>query len=422
MSKLTKYKFSDLYEMSSGISSSKQQAGHGSPFISFSTVFNNYFLPEELPDLMDTSLKEQEIFSVKKDDVFITRTSETVDALAMSCVAVKDYPKATFSGFVKRLRPKTTGIVYSKYIAFFLRSKYFRKILDCNTIMTLRASFNEDMFSFLYLYLPDYEEQVRIGDLLYKMEMKIRTNNKINDNLEQQILSIYHYLFTQFDFPDEVGNPYCSSGGKMLQNDILKRNIPITWKVKTLGELCSFQNGINYDKGIIGDKEYRIINVRNISSSSILLDENELDIISLPHKKGDKYCVTDDSIIIARSGIPGATRILFKPTTNTIFCGFIICCTPTDKELQYYLTFYLKLLEGSSATQTGGSILQNVSQDTLSSLPVPIPPKMLLDEFNQTVLQTFELIHTNMNETSQLINLRDWLLPMLMNGQATISD
>ena len=91
MSKLTKYKFSDLYEMSSGISSSKEQAGHGSPFISFSTVFNNYFLPEELPDLMDTSLKEQEIFSVKKDDVFITRTSETVDALAMSCVAVKDY-------------------------------------------------------------------------------------------------------------------------------------------------------------------------------------------------------------------------------------------------------------------------------------------------------------------------------------------
>lgn len=422
MSKLTKYKFSDLYEMSSGISSSKEQAGHGSPFISFSTVFNNYFLPEELPDLMDTSLKEQEIFSVKKDDVFITRTSETVDALAMSCVAVKDYPKATFSGFVKRLRPKTTGIVYSKYIAFFLRSKYFRKVLDCNTIMTLRASFNEDMFSFLYLYLPDYEEQVRIGDLLYKMEMKIRTNNKINDNLEQQILSIYHYLFTQFDFPDEVGNPYCSSGGKMLQNDILKRNIPITWKVKTLGELCSFQNGINYDKGIIGDKDYRIINVRNISSSSILLDENELDIISLPHKKGDKYCVTDDSIIIARSGIPGATRILFKPTTNTIFCGFIFCCTPTDKELQYYLTFYLKLLEGSSATQTGGSILQNVSQDTLSSLPVPIPPKMLLDEFNQTVLQTFELIHTNMNETSQLINLRDWLLPMLMNGQATIND
>lgn len=183
MSKLIKYKLSDLYEMSSGISSTKQQAGHGYPFVSFSTVFNNYFLPEELPDLMDTSEKEQEVFSVKKDDVFITRTSETVDALAMSCVAIKDYPKATFSGFVKRLRPKKSGVVYSKYIAFFLRSQYFRKVIDCNTIMTLRASFNEDMFSFLYLYLPEYKEQVKIGDMLYNIESKIQLNNKINDNL-----------------------------------------------------------------------------------------------------------------------------------------------------------------------------------------------------------------------------------------------
>ncbi len=190
MSKLTKYRFSDLYDMSSGISSSKQQAGHGSPFVSFSTVFNNYFLPDDLPDLMDTSEKEQEIFSVKQGDIFITRTSETVDELAMSCVALKDYPKATFSGFTKRLRPKTSGVAYDKYMAFFLRSRYFRKVIDCNTIMTLRASFNEDMFSFLSLYLPSYEEQVKIGDLLYNIERKIQCNNKINDNLPYYSLMV----------------------------------------------------------------------------------------------------------------------------------------------------------------------------------------------------------------------------------------
>ena len=91
--------------------------------------------------------------------MFITRTSETVDALAMSCVAVKDYPKATFSGFVKRLRPKTTGIVYSKYIAFFLRSKYFRKVLDCNTIMTLRAT-HQDVGQ-MDMYIRMYDELKR---------------------------------------------------------------------------------------------------------------------------------------------------------------------------------------------------------------------------------------------------------------------
>lgn len=108
----------------------------------------------------------------------------------MSCVILKDYPKATYSGFVKRLRSKITGIVYDKYMAFFLRSKYFRKVIDCNSIMTLRASFNEDIFSFLSLYLPDYEEQVKIGDMLYNIEKKLQINKQINDNLAAQSLMV----------------------------------------------------------------------------------------------------------------------------------------------------------------------------------------------------------------------------------------
>lgn len=123
MSKLTKYKFSDLYSIASGISSTKEQAGHGSPFLSFSVVFNNYFVPDILNDLMDTSEKEKETYSIKSGDIFLTRTSEVVDELAMSCVAVKDYPNATFSGFLKRLRPTQDHITYPKFMAFYLRSQ-----------------------------------------------------------------------------------------------------------------------------------------------------------------------------------------------------------------------------------------------------------------------------------------------------------
>lgn len=242
MSKLHKYAFADLYNMTSGISSTKEQAGHGAPFVSFSTVFNNYFLPDELPELMDTSEREQEAYSIKKGDILITRTSETVDELAMSCVALKDYPRATYSGFVKRLRPKTTGIAYDKYMAFFLRSKYFRKVINSNTIMTLRASFNEDIFSFLTLYLPDYEEQVKIGDMLYNMERKIIVNKKINDNLEQQAKLLYDFWFTQFDFPDEKGKPYRASGGQMQWNDTLKRYVPIGWRVVPLLKVANWES------------------------------------------------------------------------------------------------------------------------------------------------------------------------------------
>ena len=89
---------------------------------------------------------------------------------------------------------------------------------------------------------------------------------------------------------------------------------------------------------------------------------------------------------------------------------------------QYYLTFYLKQLEGSSATQTGGSILQNVSQDTLSSLLVPIPPEEVLNKFNEIVSRAFDIIHNNMKENARFQDMRDWLLPMLMNGQTSVED
>ena len=244
----------------------------------------------------------------------------------------------------------------------------------------------------------------------------------LNDNLAQQLRLLYDYWFTQFDFPDENGKPYRSSGGQMVWNNGLKRTIPGSWRVVPLGEVSSFRNGINYDKNTTGDTTYHIVNVRNISSSSILLDERELDEICLPHMQAEKYLVSNESILIARSGIPGAPRILYNPREDIVFCGFIICATPIDSILQHYLMLFLKQLEGSTATQTGGSILKNVSQDTLRDLLVPIPSKDILTQFNQRVALIYKFMHNNLEETSKLQNLRDWLLPMLMNGQASISD
>ena len=421
MSKLTKYKFSDLYEMSSGISSSKEQAGHGSPFISFSTVFNNYFLPEELPDLMDTSLKEQEIFSVKKDDVFITRTSETVDALAMSCVAVKDYPKATFSGFVKRLRPKTTGIVYSKYIAFFLRSKYFRKVLDCNTIMTLRASFNEDMFSFLYLYLTDYEEQVRIGDLLYKMEMKIRTNNKINDNLEQQLMLLYDYWFTQFDFPDNDGNPYQTSGGKMVWNDTLKRNIPENWKVQSVISNC-LSSIIKPGVEIFNTKTYLAtadVKGTSISTGTIVdYDGRESRANMQPSINSVWFAKMKNSIkhlYLNKEMQP----IISSSILSTGFCG--LQCNEISFEYiaSYVSNAYFEIHKDMLAH---GATQEAVNNDDLAGVHIIIPEDTVLRAYHETTQAIYAQISKNICENQELVKLRDWLLPMLMNGQATISD
>ena len=234
MNKLKEYFLKDLYEISSGISTKPEQAGYGYPFISFRTIFNNWILPNKLNDLMNTSEIEREKYSIKKGDILLTRTSEKIDELAMSSVALKDYENTTFSGFAKRLRPIQTDITYDKFMVFFLRSPYFREIIDKKTTMTLRASFNETLFSQIKILLPEYKTQVKIGELLCKMEEKIKLNNKINSELENMAKTIYDYWFLQFEFPNDEGKPYKSSGGKIVWNEELKKEIPEGWEVETL--------------------------------------------------------------------------------------------------------------------------------------------------------------------------------------------
>ena len=205
----------------------------------------------------------------------------------------------------------------------------------------------------------------------------------------------------------------------MVWNEKLKREIPEGWKVSQLGNICSFRNGINYAKDEVGSP-YSIVNVRNISSTSIILDSEDFDVITIPSSKAQNYMLTEKDIVIARSGCPGATRLLQTPN-STLFCGFIICCTPFVGNLRIYLAFLLKSLEGSSATTSGGSILQNVSQETLKSLLVTIPPMTLLVHFDKFLNDIIEQLYSNSKTIKELTKLRDSLLPLLMNGQVSVN-
>ena len=258
-----------------------------------------------------------------------------------------------------------------------------------------------------------------IGTFFLNLDQKIRLNEQINQNLEAMAKQLYDYWFVQFDFPNEEGKPYKSSGGKMVWNDKLKREIPSCFDIANMGKLCKFRNGINYSKDEIGN-EYQIVNVRNISSSNILLDGEDFDTITIPMSKAENYSLKSDDIIIARSGCPGSTRLLLEPS-NTLFCGFIICCTPNNSSMRNYLTYCLKQLEGTNATTSGGSILQNVSQDTLKGLHIIVPNKRILEKFNEVIEQVFNRMLNCLKENNNLIKQRDELLPLLMNGQVSVN-
>ena len=230
---------------------------------------------------------------------------------------------------------------------------------------------------------------------------------------------LYDYWFVQFDFPDENGRPYKSSGGEMVWNEKLKKEVPALFKVKPLGHLCSFRNGINYSKDEIGE-EYKVVNVRNISSSKILLDGESFDTITVPTAKAKNYTLRKEDIIIARSGCPGSTRLLLSPS-NILFCGFIICCSPNNDYMRNYLTYCLKQLEGTNATTSGGSILQNVSQDTLKGLYMIEPTIPVIFNFNKIIDILFAQMLNNLKENNAFIKQRDSLLPFLMNGQVSVN-
>lgn len=426
MSKIIKYPFSQLYDMASGISSTKEQAGHGSPFVSFSTVFNNYFLPDALPDLMDTSIKEQETYSIKKGDILITRTSETIDELAMSCVAVKDYPRATYSGFTKRLRPKTAGIAYHKYLAFYLRSQLFRKAVTNNAFMTLRASFNEDIFSFLNLYLPEYKEQVKIGDMLYSMEQKIQLNKRICVELEAMAKTLYNYWFTQFDFPDENGKPYRSSGGEMVWNDQLKRKIPKGWDVRPLSHVISSINtGLNpRDNFILGNGDIQYLTVKNLTTSGTIdfsgcdtVDEQAREII---HKRSD---VSVGDILFASIAPLGRCYLIQNPPekwdiNESVFSIRRNAFRVTSEFL--YMYFMSDTFIKAATSSSTGSIFKGIRINTLLDIAAVIPPKDIVTAFTTQVKTLLALKEQKGTENRELTKLRDWLLPVLMNGQATV--
>jgi type I restriction enzyme, S subunit len=421
MTKIIKYKFCDLYDMSSGISSKPEQAGHGFPFLSFSCVFNNQFLPESLPDLMDTSEKERNTYSIKKGDIFLTRTSETLDELGLSSVALEDITNATYSGFLKRLRAKQTDVSYHKFMAFYLRSNLFRKTMNNNAIMTLRASLNEQIFSYLDLLLPEFKEQKKIGDYLYLINQKIEMNNKINKKLEAMAKLIYEYWFVQFDFPDTNGKPYKSSGGKMIYHEALNREIPEEWEVCPISSKMKIASGHPFvSNNYLNSGFYKVITIKNVQDDG--LNTLKVDFLNNIPSGMESYCMLESKDILM--SLTGNVGRLCLVNEENLLLNQRVGKFLTDSKYKNYL--YLTYLSPEFRIWLE-RIASGSSQDNLSPIDAveklhAFPNLSNLKKFNQILDPLINQIILNSRENKKLIELIDWLFPMLMNGQVTVKD
>lgn len=415
-------KFAKLKELCSKIGSGATPTGgedsykkQGVSLIRSQNVQDLYFVKKGLAYIDAEQAKKLNNVEVKENDVLLNITG---DSIARACMVPNEILPARVNQHVSILRVNEK--IDANYLLYYL---IFRKdyLLTICRVGGTRNALTKEAIENIDIRIDKNDK--KISAVLSALDDKIDLNNKINAELEAIAKTLYDYWFVQFDFPDENGKPYKSSGGKMEYNGVLKREIPKGWKVQSLEDFGELKNGINYDPQEKGDCTAKIINVRNISSSTIFIDVNGLDSIQLRLKDVEKYLVNRNSIIIARSGIPGATRLIDNHPENTIYCGFIIHFDVTDNVFKNVLFYNIKSLESNLTGQSNGTIMKNVNQQVLKELKVCLPSDTdIVSSFNSKINPIFSQITNNHQQNQELANLRDWLLPMLMNGQIKVGD
>ena len=258
------------------------------------------------------------------------------------------------------------------------------------------------------------ETQQKIAKILSDIDDKIEVLHQINDNLAEVAKTIYDYWFVQFDFPDENGKPYKSSGGKMVYNEVLKREIPEGWEVKKLGEV------IEKISNNILPTEYQNLNY--------------LPIDFLPKRQFyyDKYDLRENALsslikFDEDDILLGAMRVYFHRVCNAIEDGIsrntIFVLRPFEKENKNYCLFLLdeeKTIQFANDNSTGSSIPYAKWDNGLANYQLVLPKKNILSLFNLKINPIIKKLKINSKQIQHLRSLRDWLLPMLMNGQISV--
>ena len=265
----------------------------------------------------------------------------------------------------------------------------------------------------------DKTYQQRTIKILSLIDKKIQINNQINQELEAMAKTLYDYWFVQFDFPDENGKPYKSSGGKMVYNDQLKREIPEGWGVKRLGEICNPTSGYPFASNTyVQDGKFKIYTIKNVQDNGILpITDNTLD--TLPANLPEKCILGPGDMLMSLTGNVGRVGIVFED--NALLNQRVL---KIESKYKAFIFQFLKdprtrsLLENTAT----GTSQKNLSPKDVMDISIIFPGFNVLIEFEQISNEILLQITSNNQQNQELTQLRDWLLPMLMNGQARVED
>ena len=384
-SNFKKYKLGDVAEIViSSIDKKTKEGEHKVKLCNFVDVYHNWAITESMYNsfmIASANDKNIERFSLRKGYVAFTKDSETRNDIGISTYIADNFDDVVLGYHCALVKPNE-DILLGKYLNAFMHSDYIKKYLELNaTGSGMRYTLSAQNLYNMPILLPSVEEQEYIGNIFSTIDRKIAVNRAVNHNLETMAKQLYDYWFVQFDFPDENGKPYKSSGGQMVWNEKLKREIPGGWKVTNIGSIL--------DKVLITPR---------LSTDEGFTEREEAVVNQYPAIVfGDHSCAVKYVNFPFVRGADGTQVILSKDSNIPI----------------EYLYYALK------GVKIGKGYARHFS--FLKEQPVIVPSEKEVKDFEDTAQTFFEQITRNRKEILSLTKQRDELLPLLMNGQVSLN-
>ena len=336
-------------------------------------------------------------------------------------LAINKVPCCTNQGFKNLIVNQKYADV--EYLFYYLKF-HINEIEQLGSGTTFKEV-SKNTLQLLEVSLPPLATQQKIATVLSSLDKKISLNRKINDNLEAMAKQLYDYYFVQFDFPNEQGKPYKTSGGAMVWNEKLKREIPAGWEVKSVNEISTNARGVAYTKDDLVEKDNGILVLRgnNIQDNKLIYDSN---VAYVPKSfVNAEQCIKKHDIIVTMSSGSkehiGKSAMFYKDSDNETFGAFLSKFTPNvncDFVLhQIFVSEYFKTKIKLIANGTG---INNLTNQTFDEIFIAMPDISSLNKFNILMKPIYENIGNLTQQSQALTAQRDALLPLLMNGQVSV--
>lgn len=366
----------------------------------FTDVYYNWSVSRDnLDKFMIATANENEIkrFSLNKGSVAITKDSETREDIGIACY-ISDDLENTLLGYHCALIAPKKGILDGKYLNAYLQTKMASKYFSNQASGSgQRYTLTIGGIGAVKIPVISFEKQVKIGKVFSNIDRKIANNNKITVKIESIAKTLYDYWFLQFDFPNEKGQPYRSSGGKMIWSKEYKQEIPDGWEVRKISEIL-FES--NKSKIQVNESKEKGKYPFFTSGESIYAY--------------DEHFVDGFNIFLNTGGNPDIKAFMGKCAYSTDTW----CISAADYSFVLYY-YFLKIIPQFEQLFFAGSGLKHLQKDVLKSKYILLPDTKTLKMFNDFCVTSWKKYANYYTQNLELMNLRDFLLPLLMNGQVT---